>query len=105
MIDHDETLGDFASFVGVSSAFVSSVLTGKKNIPDDWYDKICEHYPLNNADKTALYDAYCETKNSIKIDVVAIPAQAKRVALQFQRQLPTLSTEDLEAIRKILEEK
>ena len=58
MIDKDETLGDLATLMGVSTAFISSVLTGKKKVPEDWYGTICGHYNLNENERKNLYDAY-----------------------------------------------
>ena len=86
MIDQDENLGTLAGMFNVSTAFVSSVLVGNKPVPEGWFEKICEHYKLNDADKNDLYDAYCDTKKIIKLDVSSIDTSKKRLALQFQRK-------------------
>ena len=101
MIDNDETLGDLATLMGVSTAFVSSVLTGKKQVPENWYSSICDHYNLDENEKITLYDAYCDTKTNIKIDMSKMSLANKKLTLQFQRKLPGLSEEDLNSLRKI----
>lgn len=105
MIDNDENLGDIASVMGVSTAFVSSVLTGKKNIPDNWYDDISNHYNLDDESRRKLYDAFCECKNAIKIDVEDKPMESKRLVIQFQRTLPSLSEEEIQQLWDIIGKK
>lgn len=105
MIDNDNNLGDVAMLMGVSSAFVSSVLTGKKNIPESWYNTICTNYSLDDKSKEELYNAYCEEKNSVCIDVEDMPLESKKLAIQFQRSFPTLSEEKLQEIWVIIGKK
>lgn len=102
MIDNNENLEDIAKEFNVSIAFVSSILTGKKAIPDNWYETLCEHYNLKDAEKSKLYDAYCESKNIIKLDVSDTTIDGKKLALQFQRKLPSLNDEDIGEMFKIL---
>lgn len=104
MVDHDENLGDLSKLLDVSTAFVSSVLIGKKPVPEDWLDVISNHYNLDSTEKDELYDAYCDTKNTIKIDLSTVETGKKKLALQFQRKLPELSEEELKSIFNILKE-
>lgn len=104
MIDQDENLGTLASMFDVSTAFISSVLVGNKPVPEEWFEKICNHYKLNDIEKDDLYDAYCDTKKTIKLDVSSVDTGKKRLAIQFQRKLPELSEEELQSIFDILKE-
>ena len=60
-IQNHEVMGDLADYLGVSVAFLSAVETGKKNIPDEWEEKLVEKYNFNEdkflVDKTAII--YC----------------------------------------------
>ena len=103
MIDNDENLNTLAKLFNVTSAFVSSVLTGKKPVPEDWYAALCDHYNLDEAMRSTLYDAYCSTKNTIKLDVSNVEINKKKLAIQFQRKLTELSDEDLQSMFDILE--
>ena len=104
MIDNDETLVDLATVLGgVSTAFVSAVLTGKKAVPEHWVSAICEHYHLDHKEQNALYSAYLSQRSYVKIDLASIPAENRTVAVQFQRKLPGLSEEALASILAILE--
>ena len=102
MIDNEENLGTLAEMFNVTTAFVSAVLIGKKPVPEGWYSKLCDHYNLNDAEKDDLYDAYCDTKNTIKLDVTNFQTCKKKLALQFQRKLPELSEEELKSLFDIL---
>ena len=104
MIDKDENLDTLAEMFGVSTAFVSSVLIGKKPVPEEWYSKLCDHYNLNEEERNNLYDDYCDTKNTIKLDVSQVDTGKKKLALQFQRKLPELSEEEWKSISEILGE-
>ena len=104
MIDRDENLGTLAKLLNVSTAFVSSVLIGNKSIPEDWYRALCNHYALNEEDKNDLYDAFCETKKMIRVDLSNVQNDKKKLALEFQRKLPSISQSELNSIREILKE-
>lgn len=102
MIDAEDNLGTLSKLLGVSTAFVSAVLVGKKAVPEEWYSILCNHYSLDEKGKEELYEAYCETKKSIKLDLSNEQPEKKRLALQFQRKLPTLNQNELQSIFKIL---
>ncbi|MBQ4443711.1 MAG: XRE family transcriptional regulator [Clostridia bacterium] len=102
MIDNDETLCDVASFTSGTTAFVSAVLTGKKNVPDGWIDAISTHYHLSEKEREELYDAYCEQKSSVRIDIGQMNINGKKLAIMFQRKLPGLTDEEMDSIRAIL---
>ncbi len=104
MIDHDENLGDVASLLDVSTAFVSSVLLGNKSIPENWLKMLSDHYKMTYAEKKELYDAYCEDKKNIKIDVEQASVPQIKLVMQFQRKLPQLTDEEVRALFDILGE-
>lgn len=49
--------------IGVSSAFVSNVLTAKKNIPLELYDKLCFALELDSLEKNQLTEAFISEKS------------------------------------------
>ena len=95
-----ENMGDTAKLLGVKVAFVSAVETGKKNVPEDWVDKLVEHYNLNAQEKAELIQAIEDSKTTSKINLVSAPSFKRQVALQFQRSFDEI---DEETARKILE--
>ena len=70
-VKNHENMGDTAKLLGVKVAFVSAVETGKKNVPEDWVDKLVEHYNLNAQEKAELIQAIEDSKTTSKINLVA----------------------------------
>ena len=104
MIDNDENLLSIAKLLNVTTSFVSAVLTGSKSVPDNWVDELSEHYELNSSNREELYNAYCEDKKNVRIDVENVSLDQKKLALQFQRKLPELNDDEIKNITKILAE-
>lgn len=104
-IKHHEVLADAKEFLGVSTAFISSVESGKKSVPDDWADKISHHYELSREEKEELIDAIDQSKKTMKIDLSSVNGLKKSVALQFQRSFQDADEDTMLEIQRILEER
>ena len=104
MIDHDENLLSVAQLLGFTTSFVSAVLTGGKSVPYNWVDELSKHYDLKGSKFDELYDAYCEDKKNVRIDVENVPLTQKKLAVQFQRKLPELDEDEVQSIFNILKE-
>lgn len=102
MIDKEENLLNLAEVLNVTTPFVSSVMTGKKSIPESWVDVLSNHFQLNEKEKSELYDAYLEDKTNVKIEVSQLDLSQKKCAIQFQRKLGGLSDEEINQILEIL---
>lgn len=102
-IKHHEVLADVSSFLGVSTAFVSAVECGKKQIPDEWKDKIVDHYKLNSKQEQELIDAIDLSKQSIKINMQNVSLDRKNLAIQFRRSFDNFDDETVKEILKIIE--
>lgn len=101
-IKHHEVLSDAAKFLGVTSSFISAVETGKKNVPDKWLDQICEHYFLNEKQRSELAQAIEDSKTMVRIDMITASPVQRSVALQFQRSFDGLDEETANQIMEIL---
>ena len=66
-LDKGEILKDMAKRLGISSAFLSAVENGRKNVPEKWIDQIIEFYQLDEEGQKKLKQAYFETKDSAAI--------------------------------------
>lgn len=102
MIDHDENLLTIAKLLVVTTSFVSAVLTGSKSIPDNWVYELSKHYGLEGTKYNELYDAYCEDKKNVRIDVGNVSLTQKKLVLQFQRKLHELNEDEIQSIFNIL---
>lgn len=105
LIDNNIRISDFARLLQVSSSFVSSVICGKKNVPETWIPFIVKHFNLSTKEKKELEYAEKESKNSLKFDLLKYNEEQKNIALQFQRRLDNLSNDEIRKLRKILEKR
>jgi HTH-type transcriptional regulator, competence development regulator len=98
-IDRSETLGDMADALGISAAFLSSVETGKRNIPDDLVDQIVRYFDLNGAEAQEMRRLAAESRNTIKLK----PTEKNRhVATAFARKFEQLDKAQIDEILKVL---
>ena len=95
-----EVMGDTARLFGVKVPFVSAVENGKRNVPEEWFDKIVGHYNLSAEEQAELRDAIDDSKTQMKISLVNTNNVKREMALQFQRSFDGI---DEETARKIIE--
>jgi len=103
-LNNGELLKTMADKLNVSSAFLSSIETGKKNIPSNFKDKIIKIYNLSKQEINELNIAINNSKLSEKINLQNNSAKNVGVALQFARRFneKTLSDKTLNEILKLL---
>ena len=53
-IDHDELMKDMAKKLDVTSSYLSAVEKGKRDLPDDWIEKISKAYNLSASQLSEL---------------------------------------------------
>lgn len=102
-IKNHEVLADAKNFLGVSTAFISAVECGKKQVPDEWFFKIVDHYNLPQNEQNELREAINKSKKTLKIDLAETNDLQKNIALQFQRSFKDLDDETMNEIQKLLE--
>lgn len=101
-IKHKEVLKDASKFLGVSCAFISSVECGKKAIPEEWFDKLVNHYHLNNSQQKELKDAIERSAKTVKLNIENATSTQKDLVVQFQRSFNELDEETANEIIEIL---
>ena len=99
-VKNHEVMGDVAMLLGVSVSFLSSVENGNKNVPEDWYDKIAEHYNLSDSEREDMVEAAENSKTQIKISLTRSENYQREAALQFARSFDGI---DEDTAVKILE--
>ena len=62
-------LKDMAGDLNLSSAFLSAVETGAKEIPEDMVNKLIKYYDFSEQEKQLLFKAVDETKTNTIIDM------------------------------------
>lgn len=104
-VDLDINLADMAGTVGVSSAFLSAVETGKKPAPSDFVDRLANHYSAI-ADNQAAYQRLAEKTRYgglLKLDIRNASPEIRELAILFSRKFHGLSCEQIKLIGEVLE--
>ncbi|MBQ5988365.1 MAG: helix-turn-helix transcriptional regulator [Oscillospiraceae bacterium] len=102
-IKHHEVMGDLANVLGVSLPFLSAVENGKKNVSDEWINKIKQHYKLNDEEVTELSEAIEHSKTQMKLDLKSAAEFKRTAALQFARSFENMDEETAKKIMELLE--
>lgn len=101
-IDREQNMNDMATELDVSTAFLSAVETGKKNIPSRLVTKIYHEYEMSPDQKTTFLDAVAKTSDKVDIKMEKGADRRNAVVLSLMAEIDNLSDEDLEAIQKII---
>lgn len=102
-IDCGEILRDMADKLNVTSAYLSAVETGKRNVPEQWPDVIAQLYGLNEAEKEELRKKAINSQTSIRLEVNKMEDNQRDLAVAFARKLETLDKSKISKIMDILE--
>lgn len=86
-IKNREVLADAKKFLNVSTAFISAVECGKKQIPENWFEKIVDHYKLSETEQAELKGVMERSKSSIKINLLTASPIQKDVPCNFKDHL------------------
>lgn len=101
-IDCGEILKDMAEKLNVSAAYLSAVEMGKRNIPEQWVNRISELYGLSEEEKSKLNDAADNSAKSITLNFDNISNSRKETAILFAREFENVDAETLDKIKKLL---
>lgn len=97
-LDRQLLLKNMADDLGVTSAFLSSVETGKRRVPNGWVEKIAELYALSEEERDNLQQASNMSVQNLKIPVAQATTKQKELAFSFAKALDGLTDEDVERI-------
>ena len=103
-IDCGEILKDMAEKLNVSAAYLSAVEMGKRNIPEQWVNRISELYNLSEEEKSNLNDAANNSAKRITLKLDNISNVRKETAILFAREFENVDTETLDKIKKLLKD-
>ena len=88
-----QTQKDMAEVLGVTKSFLSSVESGRRSIPKDWIDIICEHYHLKPYPRQVLEDAAKASRNYIRIALKGQPNYRRDLAVRFEDSFDRIDEE------------
>ena len=94
-IEHDEILKDMADHLGVTPSFLSSVETGKKNVPVTWVPLIAEVYGLSEQETCELQAKADDSVNAIKLSLYGSSKKQRDLALVLARSFADITVKPL----------
>ena len=98
-IDRCKILKTMADKLKISTAYLSSMETGSKEIPIEIYDKLCSVYELDSEQKRELSDAISVSKKIFDIKIKDQASESKqKLAFAFARDLDKISEESAKRI-------
>jgi len=99
-IDKGLRLLDVADALGVSSAYLSAIETGRKPIPDGFVAQVGRAMPISAEEVRMLRRAADRTRKEIKVD--ALPDEQRELLAAFARKLDDVPDELLDQLKKIV---
>lgn len=97
-IDRQELLKDMAEALGVSSAYLSAVETGKRRIPTGWVKEIQTKYVLGEDECRGLEQAADCSVTDVTIQLDGASQAKRNAVLSFAKAIDGLSDEELTKI-------
>ena len=104
-IDRDEKLKDMAGKLGVTTAYLSAVENGNRNIPDSWIEIIADEYQLDENEICRLEKLAYDGKPEITLNIGTASVGQRNLAYSFARKFKELSEEDVRNLQKFFGER
>lgn len=106
-LNNNEVLKDMADKLGLSTALISSIETGKKKASDNFREKVINKYNLSNEEIKELDDAIVRTNirelNEVTLKTNNLDENREDLAVAFARYFSDLDEDSTNKIKKILE--
>ncbi|HRJ51938.1 MAG TPA: helix-turn-helix domain-containing protein [Candidatus Thiothrix moscowensis] len=90
-IDRGKVLGDMAAALGLSSAYLSAVENGKKNVTDQLLIGVIDYFSLDEKATVELREAAANSQTSVKFDLQDSPEMERMLVSSFARKVRDLS--------------
>ena len=101
-VKRNEVMGDTAKLFDVKIPFVSTVESGKRNVPEEWIPVLIEHYNLNAEEQQELLESIEHSKTQVKLNLIGSNFTKRKLAVTFQRSFDKLDEDTASAIMKLL---
>lgn len=102
-IDKGVVLKDASDAIGVSTAHMSAIELGKKSISDAFIEKVISYFELSIAQANELKKAAALSQPTVKLNMQNQEDQDRELVFAFARKYQTLSSEQKEKLKKMLE--
>ena len=102
-IDKGLTMAQMAKAVGITSAYLSTIERGNRNIPKYLTQNVINHYKLSSEQVAELQKAELLSRDSIEIELEDMELSKKSLALSFVNNLKDMTYEQVALIDDIME--
>lgn len=99
------TLYLMAQKLGVSSAFLSSIENGKKRVPENFVDKLIEHFPEAGGMQSTLTALANKAREQVILPLQGASYDDADLATALARKFSGLTEEQKKSLRAIIEHK
>lgn len=103
-LDRDEVMKMMADKLGVSSAFLSAVEHGKKQMPSTWQTLLPREYAFSDEEKKRFDEVVASSVSMLQVDLAGLEDEQKNLVVMFARTLPGLSKQKVRSVYKVIQE-
>lgn len=100
-INVGDSMRDMAEKLNLSAAYLSAIENGKRNVPDDFEEKIKSSYKLSEKDVLKLREAITDTASKVKINITEL--SDKRKKLLYALTKGDLDEDTIEELCQVIE--
>lgn len=101
-IDHVVTMKAMADALGLSSAFLSAVETGRKAIPENLIGQVADYFRLDAAGREELRELATQSVTDVKVSLTGANDRSRELAVMFARRFEELDTAEVEKLIQTL---
>lgn len=103
-IDNDELLKQMAVRLEVASSTLSSIESGRRTPPRGFIERLVNEYRISGDSARDLQDALLKSREEIPLRIKELSSNDQNLAVAFARKFSSLSDDQKDRLRRILEE-
>ncbi|MDR2654230.1 MAG: helix-turn-helix transcriptional regulator [Mycoplasmataceae bacterium] len=100
--DHDEILFTMSRKLGISSAYLSAIENGKREIPSDFVAKLTKLYSLDEKTINQINEIVAKKSQNVKINISNSSANKKTLAINFARTFDDINEATAKKLNDLL---
>ena len=101
-IDNDEITLNMAEKLGISISYLSAIEHGKRNIPNDFIQKLFDKYQLSEEMKTLIQKDIVDYSGEMKLIISQMNEQQQELSLLYARKINKLNDKQIKKMRRFL---
>ena len=104
-LDHEDTprLKDLADALGVSSAYLSAVETGRKSASSTLVDRICDLFKTDDAKRQELRRLAMNSTKYVQLQLTGQSSKSRELATAFARRFPSMDEDTVDTLLQVIQ--